>query len=129
MVVMLKKYWYILVIALSLGSNIILYYTEDESYIEKYEAKIEALEKKIDSIKTRNVGLKGEIQILEKKSDSLDDQIGIARDEKNKIIKSYEYYLKDILDLDDTELERWFISRYSDTIREQDCQTCGGRPY
>lgn len=99
---------YIIILVLSA----LLFSENDTSYIKEYEDRINSLNKKIDSLHTNNTGLKNEISNLEKQSDSLNVKIALAKEERIKIIKSYEYYLKDILELDDTELERWFSTRY-----------------
>ena len=104
----LKIFPYIIILVLSA----LLFSENDNSYIKEYEDRINSLNQKIDSLHTNNTGLKTEISNLEKQSDSLNIKIISAKEERIKIIKSYEYYLKDILELDDTELERWFSSRY-----------------
>jgi predicted nuclease with TOPRIM domain len=90
-----------------------LFFIEDESYIEEYENKIKVLETEINNLNTQNKGLFTEISELEDKTDSLNTEIKVTEQKRIDIIKSYEYYLKDILELDDTELERWFSTRYS----------------
>lgn len=114
MVGYLKKYWYIIVLTVSLSGNYFLFISEDDSYIKEYEDRIEALESRIDSLKTKNVGLKSEIIELEKQSDSLDILVVDLEDRRKSIIRSYEIYLQQITDLDDSELERWILSRYND---------------
>jgi septal ring factor EnvC (AmiA/AmiB activator) len=105
----LKTYGpYILIIVLSA----ILFSKDDTSYIDDYENKIKELQIIVDSKDKEIKGFKNEITVLEQKSDSLSQAVESVRQERIKIIKSYEYYLKDILELNDTELERWFSSRY-----------------
>lgn len=123
MIAFLKKYWYIIVIAISLTGNVMFLYTGNEDYFEEYQKKIEELQKKVDALKIKNNGLKSEIVELEKKSDSLDTEIEGVRNEKKNIIRSYEIYLQNVLDLDDSELERWFITRYSDQFTDTDSST------
>lgn len=113
MVVILKKYWYIIVLLVSLLGNAFFIFTEDDSYIQEYEKQIDALESKVDSLKSKSVGLKSEILALEKQNDSLDLEIDNVEQQRKDIIRSYEIYLQQINDLDDTELERWFLSRYN----------------
>lgn len=123
MIAFSKKYWYIIVIAISLTGNVMFLYTGNEDYFEEYQKKIEELQKKVDVLKIKNNGLKSEIVELEKKSDSLDTEIEGVRNEKKNIIRSYEIYLQNVLDLDDSELERWFITRYSDQSTDTDSST------
>lgn len=112
MIAFLKKYWYIIVILILLSGNLFFLFGGNEDYVLEYEAKISLLEEQIKEIQGKNLGLKSEITELEKKADSLDLQIQVTEQKRIDIIKSYEYYLKDILDLNDTELERWFSTRY-----------------
>ena len=111
-IAMLKKYWYIIVILISLAGNLFFWFSDDQDYVLEYQAKISLLEEQIQEIQSKNVGLKSEITELEKKADSLDNEIVVVEQKRIDIIKSYEYYLKDVLELDDTELERWFSTRY-----------------
>jgi len=112
MIAYTKKYWYIIVILILLSGNLFFLFGGNEDYVLEYEAKISLLEEQIKEIQGKNIGLKSEITELEKKADSLDLEIQVTEQKRIDIIKSYEYYLKDILELDDTELERWFSTRY-----------------
>jgi hypothetical protein len=109
-----RNYAYIIVgvLLVSIAFNFYQFWIDDEDYVQDYQNKITALQKKVDSLATRNVGLKSEIKQLELVSDSLDREIDIVEQKRIDIIQSYEYYLKDVLELDDTELERWFGTRY-----------------
>ena len=112
MVAILRKYWYIIVILILLMGNLFFLFGDNEDYVLEYEAKISLLEEQIKEIQGKNVGLKSEIEELESKAESLNREIEVVEQKRIDIIKSYEYYLKDVLELDDTELERWFITRY-----------------
>lgn len=114
MVVILKKYWYIIIILVSLAGNAFFLFGEDDSYIKEYEDKIFFLEKKVESLKSQNVGLVGEVAKLEEESNALDLAIEDIEQQRKDIIRSYEIYLQQITDLDDSELERWILSRYND---------------
>ena len=109
-----RNYAYIIVgvLLISIAFNFYQFWIDDEDYVQDYQNKITELQKKVDSLATKNVGLKSEIVQLELVSDSLDREIDIAEQKRVDIIKSYEYYLKDVLELDDTELELWFSTRY-----------------
>ena len=93
----MKKYWYIIVILISLAGNYFFLFGEEDSYIKEHGYEIKKLESKIDSITLKNRGLKKEIIDLELKSDSLDIEILHIEQKRIDIIKSYEYYLKDII--------------------------------
>ena len=112
MIAYINKYWYIIVILVLLSGNLFFLFGGNEDYILEYEAKISLLEEQIQEIQGKNVGLKSEIEELESKAESLNKEIEVVEQKRIDIIKSYEYYLKDILELDDTELERWFSTRY-----------------
>ena len=112
MVAILNRYWYIIVILVLLVGNVYFLFGDNEDYVLEYQAKISLLEEQIKSIQENNVGLKSEITELENRADSLDLEIEVTEQKRIDIIKSYEYYLKDILELDDTELELWFSTRY-----------------
>jgi hypothetical protein len=109
-----RNYAYIIVgvLLISIAFNFYQFWIDDEDYVQDYQNKITELQKKVDSLATKNVGLKSEIVQLELVSDSLDREIDIVEQKRVDIIKSYEYYLKDVLELDDTELELWFSTRY-----------------
>ena len=114
MIAKLAKYWYIIVIAISLAGNAFFIFDSDNSYIKEYENKINNLESEVTDLKSKNVGLKGEIVLLEEESDSLDTVVDDLEQKRKDIIRSYEIYLQQITDLDDSELERWFLTRYND---------------
>jgi len=109
-----RNYAYIIVgvLLISIAFNFYQFWIDDEDYVQDYQNKITELQKKVDSLATKNVGLKSEIVELELVSDSLDREIDIVEQKRVDIITSYEYYLKDVLELDDTELELWFSTRY-----------------
>lgn len=109
-----RNYAYIIVgvLLISIAFNFYQFWIDDEDYVQDYQNKITELQKKVDSLATKNVGLKSEIVQLELVSDSLDREIDIVEQKRVDIITSYEYYLKDVLELDDTELELWFSTRY-----------------
>lgn len=123
MIAFIKNYWYIIVIVISLTGNYFFLFGEEDDYIKEHGYKINQLESKIDSITVKNKSLEKEIIFLELKSDSLDIEISHIEQKRIDIIKSYEYYIKDIIDLDDTELERWFLSRYSDSTGSKNSET------
>ena len=109
-----NKYTLLVLLLISIGFNYYEVFIQDEAYIKEYEDRIDLLESKVDNLKATNSGLKNEIVALEKESDSLDLQILNVEEQRKSIIRSYEIYLQQITDLDDSELERWLLSRYND---------------
>ena len=113
----LKKNYPILVIV---GACILVFhvFNDKEDYVSKYNAKIEALEKKVDSLHQEN-------NFLEKEADSLELAIEQS-DKKIKQLNTRIYVIKketrqqlDAVDLfGDDELEQFFAKRYrqSDSI-------------
>ena len=96
----------------------IVFFVKDEGYTQEYNAKIEALEHKVDSLHQRNT-------TLELKADSLAIKIEES-DKKIKKLNTRIYVIKkktkeqlDAVDLfGDDELEQFFAKRYqkSDSI-------------
>ena len=119
MIALLKKYWYIIIILPSIIFNILLFIEDDEKYIKEYENQIELLEEKVDSLNTKNLGLHKEVDLLELQIDTLDTQVVEIEEKRKSIIRSYEIYLQQITDLDDSELERWILTRYNDRTGTQ----------
>ena len=104
----------LVLLLISICFNYYNVFIQDEAYTKKYEGKIDLLESKVDSLKVKNIGLNNEILTLANESDSLDLKILNVEEQKKSIIRSYEIYLQQITDLDDSELERWLLSRYND---------------
>ena len=109
-----NKYTLLVLLLISIGFNYYNIFIQDEAYTKEYKGKIDLLESKVDSLKVKNVGLNNEILTLEKESDSLDLKILNVEEQRKSIIRSYEIYLQQITDLDDSELERWLLTRYND---------------
>ena len=109
-----NKYTLLVLLLISIGFNYYEVFIQDEIYIKEYEGKIDLLESKVDNLNAKNIGLNNEIIALEKESDSLDLKILNVEEQRKSIIRSYEIYLQQITDLDDSELERWLLTRYND---------------
>jgi uncharacterized membrane protein (DUF106 family) len=75
-----RNYAYIIVgvLLISIAFNFYQFWIDDEDYVQDYQNKITELQKKVDSLATKNVGLKSEIVQLELVSDSLDREIDIV---------------------------------------------------
>ena len=90
-----------------------LLFTDRERYVEEYNAKIEALEQKVDSLHGINDELTFKIDTLNTQLNSLDKEIDI----KNKRISNLRYEINTKInavdDFNDDELEKFFTERYS----------------
>ena len=90
----------------------VVFFTGDEDYVQNYNAKIEALEQKIDSLHSKN-------NVLEKQADSLELKL-TESDNQIKKLNTRIYVIKketkaqlDAVDLfGDDELEQFFAKRY-----------------
>ena len=109
-----NKYTLLVLLLISIGFNYYEIFIDDPSYIKQYEGIITKLETEIDSININNIGLKSQVLALEDKIDTLDLELTNIEDKRKSIIRSYEIYLQQITDLDDSELERWLLTRYND---------------
>ena len=93
-----------------------LLFTDRERYVEEYNAKIDALEQKVDSLHGINDELTFKIDTLNTQLNSLDKEIDI----KNKRISNLRYEINTKInavdDFNDDELERFFTERYSSIL-------------
>jgi peptidoglycan hydrolase CwlO-like protein len=107
----LKKNYPVLVIV---GACILVYHflNDKEEYVNEYNAKIEALEKKVDSLHSENDELTFKIDTLNGQITKLDKQIDLKDSRINNL--KYEINTKvDAVDsFNDNELEKFFTERY-----------------
>tara|TARA_R100000742_G_C4275186_1_gene95511 strand:+ start:972 stop:1355 length:384 start_codon:yes stop_codon:yes gene_type:complete len=89
-----------------------LLYTDEENYVDDYNAKIEALEQKVDSLHHINDDLTYKIDTLNLQISSLDKEI-INQDKliKNLRIKTNEK-VKAVDTFNNAELYKFFTERY-----------------
>ena len=120
----LKKNLNLLVI---LGACIIVFtfFEKREDYVEEYNAKIIALEQKVDSLHHENDELTFKIDTLNVEISKLDQQLDLKDDRINNL--RYEISTKvDAVDsFNDDELEKFFTKRYGqylDSIKETNSQ-------
>jgi len=95
-----------------------VFFVEDEDYTQKYNAKIEALEHKVDSLHQKNTILELEADSLEIKLEESDKRIK-KLNTRIYVIKKKTKEQLDAVDLfGDDELEQFFAKRYreSDSI-------------
>ena len=107
---------YILKILVLICIIVWLLFTDRERYVEEYNAKIDALEQKVDSLHGINDELTFKIDTLNTQLNSLDKEIDI----KNKRISNLRYEINTKInavdDFNDDELERFFTERYSSIL-------------
>ena len=88
-----------------------LLFTDRERYVEEYNAKIEALEQKVDSLHGINDELTFKIDTLNTQIKGLDKEISL----KNSRINNLKYEISTKVDavdsFNDDELERFFTER------------------
>jgi|TARA_B100000282_G_C31455044_1_gene364216 peptidoglycan hydrolase CwlO-like protein len=103
---------YILKIIILICIIVWLLYSDRERYVEEYNAKIEALESKVDSLHNINDNLTFKIDTLNGQILNLDKQINL----KNNRINNLKYEISTKVDavdnFNDDELERFFTERY-----------------
>ena len=111
----LKKNLNLLVI---LGACIIVFtfFEKREDYVEEYNAKIVALEQKVDSLHGINDELTFKIDTLNTQIKGLDKEISL----KNSRINNLKYEISTKVDavdsFNDDELERFFTERYRELL-------------
>ena len=91
----------------------------EEFDLSPYLDKIEALEKKVDSLHTQNLSLQKEADSLESKMGEYDNKIQNLNYTINVIKKETQAKLDSVDKFGDDELERFFAERYrqlNDTI-------------
>jgi len=107
----LKKNYPLFVI---IGACILVYhfFGEREDYVNEYNAKIEALEQKVDSLHSINDELTFKIDTLNVQIGKLDQELDLKDNRINNL--RYEISTKvDAVDsFNDDELERFFTERY-----------------
>ena len=93
-----------------------LLYSDRERYVEEYNAKIEALEQKVDSLHHINDELTFKIDTLNGQISKLDQQIDL----KDNRIRTLKWKVNEKVNavdsFDDDELERFFTERYRQYI-------------
>ena len=103
-----------------------LLYTDEENYVDDYNAKIEALEEKVDSLHNINDNLTYKIDTLNLQISSLDKEIHNQDNLiKNLRIKTNEK-VKAVDTFNNAELYKFFTERYRyhlDSLRRTDSET------
>ena len=111
MITWLKRNYPLFII---IGACIIIFnfFTEKEDYVGEYNAKIKALEQKVDSLHSINDELTFKIDTLNVQITKLDQELDLKDNRINNL--RYEISTKvDAVDsFNDDELERFFTERY-----------------
>ena len=102
-----------------------LLFSDEEEYVEDYNAKIIALEQKVDSLHHINDELTFKIDTLNGQITQLDQQINL----KDNRINSLKYEISTKVDavdnFNDDELEKFFTERYRqyiDSVKKTDSE-------
>ena len=107
---------YILKIIVLICIIIWLLYSDRERYVEEYNAKIEALESKVDSLHNINDDLTFKIDTLNGQIQNLDQEIYLKNNRINNLKYEISTKVDAVDDFNDDELERFFTERYRSII-------------
>ena len=107
----LKKNLNLLVI---IGACIIVFtfFNKKEDYVEEYNAKIEALEQKVDSLHHINDELTFKIDTLNVQIGKLDQELDLKDNRINNLRYEISTKVDAVNNFNDDELERFFTERY-----------------
>jgi len=107
----LKKNLNLLVI---IGACIIVFtfFNKKEDYVEEYNAKIEALEQKVDSLHNINDELTFKIDTLNVQINKLDQELDLKDNRINNLRYEISTKVDAVDNFNDDELERFFTERY-----------------
>ena len=103
---------YILKIIVLICIIVWLLYSDRERYVEEYNAKIEALESKVDSLHNINDDLTFKIDTLNGQIQNLDQEIYLKNNRINNLKYEISTKVDAVDDFNDDELERFFTERY-----------------
>ena len=107
---------YILKIIVLICIIVWLLYSDRERYVEEYNAKIEALESKVDSLHNINDDLTFKIDTLNGQIQNLDQEIYLKYNRINNLKYEISTKVDAVDDFNDDELERFFTERYRSII-------------
>ena len=118
----LKKNLNLLVI---IGACIIVFtfFNKKEDYVEEYNAKIKALEQKVDSLHNKNDELTFKIDTLNVQISKLDQELDLKDNRINNLRYEISTKVDAVDNFNDDELERFFTERYRqylDSIKKTD---------
>jgi cell division protein FtsL len=107
---------YILKIIVLICVIVWLLYSDRERYVEEYNAKIEALESKVDSLHNINDDLTFKIDTLNGQIQNLDQEIYLKNNRINNLKYEISTKVDAVDDFNDDELERFFTERYRELL-------------
>jgi len=88
------------------------FFNKKENYVEKYDAKIKALEKKVDSLHHINDELTFKVDTLNIQITKLDHQIDLKDNRINNLRYEINTKVDAVDNFNDDELTRFFTERY-----------------
>ena len=107
---------YILKIIVLICIIVWLLYSDRERYVEEYNAKIDALEQKVDSLHGINDELTFKIDTLNTQIKGLDKEISLKNSRINNLKYEISTKVDAVDDFNDDELERFFTERYRELL-------------
>jgi|TARA_B100001094_G_C18023765_1_gene716503 peptidoglycan hydrolase CwlO-like protein len=102
------------------------FFQKEEKYINEYNAKIEALEQKVDSLHHLNDELTFEIDTLNVEIGKLDKELDLKDNRINNLRYEISTKVDAVDNFNDNELEKFFTERYRqyfDSIKKANSQT------
>ena len=103
---------YILKIIVLICIIVWLLYSDRERYVEEYNAKIDALEQKVDSLHSENDELTFKIDTLNVQINKLDQELDFKNQKINNLKYEINTKISAVDDFNDDELEKFFTERY-----------------
>ena len=107
-----ERFLYISKILVLIGVIGWLLYTDSEDYVKDYSAKLDALEKKVDSLHFLNDELTFKIDTLNLQISKLDSEIDIKDNKINNLRNEINIKVNAVDSFNDNELEKFFTKRY-----------------
>ena len=97
-----------------IGACIIVFtfFIKKEDYVEEYNAKIKALEQKVDSLHSENDELTFKIDTLNIQIGKLDQELDLKDNRINNLRYEISTKVDAVDNFNDDELERFFTERY-----------------
>ena len=97
-----------------IGACIIVFtfFNKKEDYVEEYNAKIKALEQKVDSLHSENDELTFKIDTLNTQIGKLDQELDLKDNRINNLRYEISTKVDAVDNFNDDELERFFTERY-----------------
>jgi len=114
-----ERFLYIAIVFFGAYYLINMYSSNEDEYINKYNAKIEALEQKVDSLHHINDELTFKIDTLNVQISKLDQEIGLKDNKINNLRYEISTKVDAVDNFNDDELERFFTERYKKITSRQ----------